>query len=544
MKRIFVSVLSLFLCLSFAEAVFSQEKPSEPKNADSSFFEADGNIKPLNRVDKLVLAQLKEKKLKPAPLCSDAVFVRRLYVDLLGRIPTCGEAVRFLEDADSDKRARLIDELLETERFSEYQALRWADLLRIKSEFPINLWPNGAAVYHRWLLKSIRENKPYDQFVRELLTSSGSNFRDGPCNFYRAIPMRDADSIAEAAALLFMNVQTPRLSDAERKNLSVFFSRVAYKGTAQWKEEIVYWDQTPPDAKEYLFPDGGRSAVSEDKDPREVFADWLIRPENRAFHDAVVNRVWTWLMGSELFSAADESSAEGAPVCPKLSEYLADELIRQKYDLKQLYRLLLNSRTYQQSSLIKEDRESAEKYFAVFPIRRLEAEVLQDTLIQIFELQVTYQSETPEPYSYLPANLRTIQLPDAGITSSFLEMFGRSTRDTGTETDRNNDVSASQELFLLNSNEINQMVQKLAARILSGKGAESPPRDLGPDQNPNQARIDALEQLWLTFLSRLPTESERNRFQESFQKGKRPDKKGLADIIWTLLNSKEFLCQH
>lgn len=543
MKLRFIPILSFFL-LFCAELGISEERPSETETADISFFETSDRFKPVNRVDRLVLALLKEKKLKPAPLCSDAVFLRRLYVDLLGRIPTCAEAVRFLKNTDSDKRARLIDELLDSEQFNDYQALRWADLLRIKSEFPINLWPNGAAVYHRWVVESIRRNMPYDQFVRALLTSSGSNFRDGPCNFYRAIPMRDPDSVAEAAALLFMNVQTSFLSDAERKNLSVFFSRVAYKGTAQWKEEIVYWDRTPPDVNEYLFPDGSRSAVPENKDPREVFADWLIRPENKAFHDAAVNRIWTWLMGAELFCAAGETSAESASLCPSLSDYLADELIRQHYDLKHLYRLLLNSRTYQRSSLGNDDREKAEKYFAVFPIRRLDAEILQDTLIQIFDLRIAYQSETPEPYSYLPAGIRTIQLPDAGITSSFLEMFGRSTRDTGTETDRNSEVTASQELFLLNSNEVNQMVQKLATRILNKQGADAKARESGSDQNPNQERIDAPAEIWLTFLSRLPTESERNNFQEKVQKGKKLDKKGLADMIWSLLNSKEFLCQH
>ncbi|MDD3585836.1 MAG: DUF1553 domain-containing protein [Thermoguttaceae bacterium] len=524
---------------AYAEPIAIPVSTFENKSDDSG-----QDVKPWNQIDVLVLKQLEKKGLKPASVCSDSVFLRRVYLDLLGRIPQPFEINEFLKDTAKDKRARMIDSLLADERFYDYQTMKWADLLRIKSEFPINLWPNGAVVYHRWVREQLRNHVPYDQFARELLTASGSNFRCGPANFYRAVASRDALSYAEAVGSVFLDISTDTLSESQRNDLSQFFSRVAIKGTAQWKEEIVYWNRQPIESGKVVFPDGTTDAIKSDQDPRAVFAQWLTKSDNSFFKTCVVNRIWFWLFGSEIGSGSQnrigmKNSMSGMtpgdePLVPGLLEYLGNELVRNNFDLLSVYRLILNSRTYQQSSLQKEYRADSQKYFAVYPIRRIEAEVLQDIFIQIFNLQITYVSETPEPYAYIPSRQQTVQLGDAGITNSFLEMFGRATRDTGMESDRNNDITASQELFFINSNEINQWVQrKVRQTVAGGKSSQK-----GAGQLQQQLRF-----LWLSIISRPPSQQELDYAVALLKSGK--NKNQVAeDLVWSLLNSKEFLCRH
>ena len=173
-------------------------------------YESHTDTVPRTEIDKLVLARLEQLKIEPANLCSDGVFVRRAYLDVIGTLPSAQEAKDFILDRSPDKRRALIDRLLERDEFADYWAMKWSDLLRVKAEFPINLWPNAAQAYHRWIRTSIRENMPYDQFVRELLTSSGSNFRVGPVNFYRAMQSKDPQTIAQTVALTFMGVRAEK----------------------------------------------------------------------------------------------------------------------------------------------------------------------------------------------------------------------------------------------------------------------------------------------------------------------------------------------
>ena len=172
-----------------------------------------------------------------------------MYLDVIGTLPRPQEVLRFLRDERPHKRAILIDSLLEREEFADYWTLKWCDLLRVKAEFPINLWPNAVQAYHRWIYEAIRDNKSYDEFVRELLTSSGSNFRVPPVNFYRAIQgTRSRPTIAAAVALTFMGARIENWPEERRAGMAAFFERVAYKSTAEWKEEIVYPDPRPPTA--------------------------------------------------------------------------------------------------------------------------------------------------------------------------------------------------------------------------------------------------------------------------------------------------------
>jgi hypothetical protein len=190
----------------------------------------------------------------------------------------------------------LIDQLLERDEYADYWAMRWSDVLRVKAEFPINLWPNAAQAYHRWIYAAVRDNKPYDRFARELLTASGSNFRDPPVNFYRAMANREPPGIAQTVAVTFMGVRTDPWSKAKLEGMAAFFSALSYKSTAEWKEEIVYFDRYKTNAATgAVFPDGKRVALAPDQDPREVFADWLVSRQNLWFSRCAANRIWCWL---------------------------------------------------------------------------------------------------------------------------------------------------------------------------------------------------------------------------------------------------------
>jgi hypothetical protein len=484
-----------------------------------------------NEIDTLLRESLQRRRIVPAGRCSDAVFIRRVYLDATGTLPAAAEVKTFLAEKGTDKRKKLIDKLLEHQDFTDFQTMRWCDLLRVKSEFPINLWPNGAVCYYQWIHRSVAENKPYDHFVRELLTASGSNFRDGAVNFYRAVPAKDAGTLAETVARTFLGADILSWSDEKQKQLAVFFSRIGYKETAQWKEEIVYWDRKPPDSETVVFPDGTQARLAPDSDPRCAFADWLLSPKNEDFHRTAVNRIWTWLFGSGLIPDPEDSKTPVPPAHQELIRYLCSELVKSKYDLKHLYRLILNSGAYQQSSIPTAPQPDAAALFAAYPVRRIEAEVLQDVLAQIFDLPVGYVSEVPEPFTYIPRRTRTVLLPDAGITSSFLEMFGRSSRDTGTESDRNNNVTESQQLFFLNSTEVNQWVSRYVQQY----------RNI-PRRTDGLRKIQ--DELWLTFLSRYPTEKEQQIIAEEFRRTDKQVLQKLQDTAWSLLNTKEFLCKH
>src|ERR1022692_2171947 len=211
-------------------------------------FETAGEPTPHGRIDQLVFDDWKRMGVQPANPASDEVFIRRAYLDAIGTLPAPEDAAKFLADRDPEKRSTLINRLLERPEFGDYWAMKWCDLLRVKSEFPINLWPNAVQAYYRWIRTSVRDNTPYDQFVRTLLTESGSNFRVPPPNFYRAVESRVRPAIAQAVALTFMGVRAEAWPKERWANMAAFFSAIAYKPTGEWKEEIVLFDpdKLPP----------------------------------------------------------------------------------------------------------------------------------------------------------------------------------------------------------------------------------------------------------------------------------------------------------
>ena len=333
--------------------------PSRRSNSSDSVptssFERDGEPVSVGQIDDLVFAKLKEIGIKPAHPCSDAVFLRRAYLDVIGCMPTAQEAGRFLEDRSANKRAALGDALLEHDEFADYWALKWSDVLRVKSEFPINLWPMAAQAYHRWIRTCIAQNWPYDKFARALLTASGSNFRDPQVNFFRAMPGKGPREIARTVARVFMGVRTEKWDNRRQDNMAQFFTELAYRSTGEWKEEIVSFDPTTAvttsSPSVAVAPDGVRVVLKPFEDPRIRFCDWLICPENAWFNRNIVNRIWFWLMGRGVIQEPDDIRPDNPPKNGALLGYLARELGAANYDLKHIYRLILNSQTYQLSPI-------------------------------------------------------------------------------------------------------------------------------------------------------------------------------------------------
>jgi hypothetical protein len=503
-------------------------------------FESTISPTPQGKIDELVFGRLKRLGIPPAPLCSDAVFVRRVYLDVIGTLPTLEETKTFLLDQDPKKRGKLIDRLLARNEFADYWAMKWGDLLRVKSEFPVNLWPNAVQTYHHWIRTSIKENVPYDRFVRELLTASGSNFNVPPVNFYRALQNREPMAVAQAVALNFMGMRPESWPKRHWSNMAVFFSRIEYKATEQWKEEIVQLaplkdaskSTGKPEAEgsgKIFFPDGTPAQLLPDQDPREVFANWLIAPKNTYFTRNIVNRVWSWLLGRGIIHEPDDIRPDNPASNPELLTYLERELVNAHYDLKHIYRLILNSRTYQLSSLPSTNPPPSDADFAHYLPRRLDAEVLIDALCQITGTTEKYSSPIPEPFTFIPENQRSIALPDGSIGSAFLELFGRPSRDTGLESERNSRPSAAQQLHLLNSSHIRRKIEQ-SEKLRELMQAKKKPREM-------------VEDIYLTVLSRLPTDEELKILRD-YADPTRKERRPMLDLVWALFNSAEFSNRH
>ena len=531
---------------------------------------------PQSQIDQLVFGQLRRLGIQPANICSDAVFVRRVYLDVLGTLPTADEARVFLQDPNPNRRSDLIDRLLERDEFADYWAMKWGDLLRVKSEFPINLWPDAVQAYHRWIRTCLKQNVPYDWLVHDLLTASGSNFRVPPANFYRAVQSKEPPALAQAVALTFMGTRAENWPKEWLSGMAAFFSQISYKSTSEWKEEIVFFDPGKSNAPtSAIFPDGTTVKLPPDQDPRKIFANWLINPKNPWFTRNIVNRVWSWLLGRGIIHEPDDIRPDNPPSNPELLAQLERGLISNRYDLKQIYRLILKSRTYQLSCVPKTNDPRGETHFAYYPVRRLEAEVLIDALDQITGTTESYSSPIPEPFTFIPDNQRSIALADASVTSSFLELFGRSPRDTGLESERNNRPTAAQRLHLLNSSHIQRKLEqsdKLRTLL------QQPPRDTGlesernnrptvaqrlrllhpshiqrkleqsdmpralPQQPQNKPR-DVVDELYLTILSRHPTDEEM-KIVAAYNQTSPGNRRAGLDLAWALINSAEFQFRH
>ena len=521
-----IIITALFFCVigvnaAAAAAVF-------PKTLH---FETDHWSTPENGIDLKVEATLKQHGVKLRKSCSDDVFIRRIYIDMIGTLPTPSEIKAFSQNTKPDKRAQLINSLFEREEFADYWSLKWCDILRVKSEYPINLWPDAVQSYHHWIRSAVHQNMPYNKFVYDILTSSGSNFRVPPVNFYRAVQGKDPNTIAKAVALSFMGTRLEKWSKASQKNMSVFFSRLSYKKTDEWKEEIVCNNSAPDACIKGIFPDGNAVTIPAGADPRFVFAKWLVAPNNKWFARNIVNRIWAWTMGHGIINEPDDIRPDNPPASPELLAYLQKELVKSHYNLRHIYKLIFNSRTYQQSSIPNNDTASEKTKFAHYTVRRLDAEVLIDALCTIGGEGDGYTSATPEPYSFIPKEKRTITLADGSVTSSFLSTFGRPSRDTGLESERNNNPSDEQSLYLLNSTDLKKKINQ--SPVLKQIVAKNR-RDLP----------SVIRETYLFILSRRPAQNEADAALQYFHTSKLNVQQATDDLAWALINCKEFLYRH
>ena len=413
---------------------------------------------------------------------TDAVMVRRLCLELAGRLPTAAEAKDYVRSADPEKKSRLVDALLASDSFADYWSMRFCDILRVKSEFPINLWPNAVYVYHRRIRAFVRNDEPWDRFARALLTSSGSDFRDAESNFFRATAKRTPEGFAEAAALTFLG---EAWCAAHPKDVAAFadgFRDVRIKTTREWKEEIVLADES------------GR---------RAAFCDELCSVRRRDLATALVERVDRWMLS---LPAADPAHV--------------DACLRAGLRLKGLVRAVALSDAFARGSVT-----------GGFPCRRLDAEVLDDALCDLTGMTRSYQSIAPEPFTFLPAERRSVLIEDGSVSSAFLTLFGRPARDSGRLDERHNAITAKQRLYLFNSGTLHHALE----RMLTG--------DPAIRKLPVPKKID---RLYWRCLSRPPTEDERRRLiarLESLPQG-RERWEFQSGLAWALVNAREFLYQH
>lgn len=505
---------------------------------------------PNNKIDEIVTAKLRQLGIPPSPVCDDNTFLRRASLDVTGTLPTAAEAKAFAENQAPDKRARLIDDLLSRENYNDYWTLKWGDLLKIKSEYPTRLWPKAVAVYSGWLRQQIAGNAPMDQLARDLITASGSNFRVGPANYLRAVSTKDPQSLAESTALVFLGQRiacarchahpdedwTPRDSRA----LAAFFARVAYKPSNEWKEEIVYNNPNgnvkDPHTGAVVAPGlpGGQPLdVSEGDDPRRALAAWITSPENPAFAPSLANRAWYWLNGRGLVEESDDLRPSNPPENPELLNYLAQELVSHQFDMKHLFRLILNSKTYQRSSMPRPGNENDRLHFSHRLPQRMPAESLLDAITDITGVPDKFTSHITEPYAYLPENQRAIALVDGNVEESpfpFLELFGRSPRDTSYESERCLLPSLRQALYLSNSEH------------LDGKIADSPRFKELIESGKTDPQI--VDDLYWTLLGRAPHPDEQTAATAYLGRDPKTRAQSLRDLVWALFNTKEFLFIH
>jgi len=486
-------------------------------------------------VDHLVNKKLSLLNIPPSDICADEVFIRRVFLDLTGRIPTQQQTITFLNNKTPSKRDNIIDSLLNSEGFAEYQTLKWGDLLRSKSEFPSNLWPNAVQAYNKWIKSSIQNNMPYDEFVRTLLLSSGSNFRTPPVNFYRAYQIREPSIIGETSALLFTGIRFecarchahPKagITQQQASDMGAFFQQLKYKRTAEWKEEIVYTDLDKKDKRVIHMFDGQEVKLSDTQDYRYAFANWLCHEDNPYFANAICNRIWYWLNGRGIVNEVDDIRETNPPSNPELLEYLASELLHNNYDLKHIFKLILTSDTYQRSSVTNEYNKNDLTFFSHRTLRRLEAEQLIDAICDITGQAEHYMSKVPEPFTFLP-DFRAVQLEDGTITTPFLEMFGRPSRDNSYENNRDNTLNMKQTLHLLNSNHLMDKIKK----------SEKLNQLLHQDKNHELV----IQDLYLTVLNRYPSGKE-IEIATSYMVNNPAQ---LNDLVWALLNTAEFIFNH
>jgi hypothetical protein len=489
-----------------------------------------------NYIDEKLASRWRELGLAPSPLCSDTEFLRRLYLDVTGTLPTPAEVRAFVADTRPDKRRRAIDAVLELPGYVDFWTLKWGDLLRVNRDL---VTYKGMLAYHDWVRRCVRDNRPADAMARELLSATGGNFGVGPANYY--LTARTPEDLGEAAAQLFLGVRLQcarchhhpfeKWTQEDYCGLAAFFVRVGTRPTkrsdpSSGTETEVFvkesGDVTHPRMDRYVpphVPDGPPLPASGDR--RRLLAEWLTAPENPFFARNLANRLWASLMGRGLVEPVDDLRATNPPSIPALLDALAEDLVKSGSDCKHLLRTILQSRAYQLSAdaTPANAADVANAFFTRHTPRRLTAEQLADALDDV--------TGTREAYPGVPAGTRAIQLPDTRVRSYLLDLFGRPARTAPCDCERSTQPSVAQALHLLNGEALERKISAPGGRVDRLVQARTQPAEV-------------IEELYLAALSRPPRPDEAARARRWLSAA--PSAAGgAADLLWVLLNSREFL---
>ena len=499
-----------------------------------------------NYVDELLFAKLKLLEIPPSELAGDAEFLRRVYLDLLGVLPTPAEAEKFLADTHPKKRAKLIDTLLERPEFADYWALKWADVLTVNRRA---VQAKGAYLYVQWLRQHFTDNTPFDKVVRELLTASGSTFLNPPASFFRNDRRsRPADDLGRNSAQLFLGI---RMSCAQCHNhpferwtqddyygLAAFFARVKDRPDPLYPRlnrfnlgaidifhaksgEVIHPrtnEVQPP-----RFLGGELPKIEPDADRRVALAAWITRKSNPFFARSTVNRIWYHLLGRGLVDPVDDFRDSNPAASDEVLDALAKDFADHNFDVKRVIRTVLNSRTYQLSAATNERNKDDERFFSHAVTKLLPAEVLLDAL--------SSSSEVPEPFEGVKLGTRATQLPDGDVFHHpFLKAFGQPARETSCECERQGDTSLGHALQLINGPTLKAKLTDPANRVgrLLKQGK--------PDK-------EFLRELYLATLTRLPTAKEEAAVLAHLA-ATADKRQAWEDVQWALINTKEFLFRH
>ncbi len=494
-------------------------------------------LRQYNFIDELIDAKLKRLKIQPSPEVRDAGFLRRVYLDLTGQIPQ-PEAVRaFLADSaeTQQKRSRVIDELIGSPEYVDYWALKWGDLLRSNRKF---MTDKGMWTFRRWLQKSVAENQPYDEFVRELLTATGSTFDNPAGSFFRAA--RDPKTASEAASQLFMGVRLvcaqchdhpfEKWTQDQYYQMAAFFSAVGIRPGFRNGDEVIYEKRYDNEVKHprdgrivrarFLVDTPDAPVVPSHGDSREAFAKWLTSPRNPFFARAIANRVWSYFLGRGIIDPVDDIRASNPPVNPALLDALTKDFIEHGFDLQHLMRTIVNSRTYQAVFQTNGWNEEDHLNFSHRTPRRLGAEQLADAI----SLATGSAFQFPE----VPGGFRAVQLPDPHIgMDGFLDLFGRPQREDPCECERKSEMSLPQAMNLVNG-------ATLADAVADPEGRVARLILAGTDDT------EIVEELYLSTLGRPPS-SDESRLALAHLDTATSRAAAAQDLLWALLNSNGFL---
>lgn len=487
-----------------------------------------------NYVDELVYEKLRQLQFEPAPLCSDQDFVRRVYLDVVGVLPTLEEQAEFVGDPHPSRRQRLIDDLLERPEHARFWALKWGDLLRLQRD---EVTEAGVHKFFKWLVDVFANNMPFDQFARELLTAQGSTYSHPAANYYRACS--EPTEAAETTAQLFLGsrIQCARCHNHPFENwtqdnfygLSAFFTRVGRKPGPRFEEEIIYLarsgemrqPRTGKQMKPWL-PGQGELDDSSTQDYRQSFVEWLTKPENPYFARVAVNRIWAEVMGLGIVDPVDDFRQSNPPAIPVLLDKMAEDFVTHGFSQKHILRTILNSRVYQFCSQASPLNQEDMRFFSHARMRMLSAEQLLDAIAQVTQID--------EAFPGLPAKTRATELPSPDFANEFLDRFGRPARTTACACERSSQSTLSQVIELVNGTSIQQKLSNKQNRFhrLLGEG---------------RSVAEVTEQLYLAAVCRPPTEAELAAAVQHVATKATPGE-GFEDVCWAIINTDEFLTQH